>query len=106
MNFRYMRVMVMFDLPVVKSEEKREYRKFKKFLEKQGYIMVQESVYSKLALNGSIVKVLENALIKHKPKYGLVMYFTLTENQYSSMKFLVGNIESEIIDSEERYIEL
>lgn len=106
MNFRYMRIMVMFDLPVIKSEEKREYRKFKRFLEKQGYIMIQESVYSKLALNGSIVKVLENALIKHKPKYGFVLYFTLTENQYSSMKFLVGDLTTDIVDSEDRYLEL
>ena len=40
MNFRYMRLLVMFDLPVITSEDKREYRKFKKYLEKNGYLML------------------------------------------------------------------
>lgn len=106
MNFRYMRLLVMFDLPVLTSEDKREYRKFKKYLEKNGYLMLQESVYCKLALNNSVAVSYENTLIQNKPKKGLVFLLKLTENQFGNMKFIVGDKQSEIIDSEDRYLDL
>lgn len=106
MNFRYMRLLVMFDLPVLTSEDKREYRKFKKYLEKNGYLMLQESVYCKLALNNSVAISYENTLIQNKPKKGLVFLLKLTENQFGNMKFIVGDKQSEIIDNEDRYLDL
>ena len=51
MSYRYMRVMVFFDLPTESLDDKREYRKFRKYLIKKGFMMLQESVYCKLALN-------------------------------------------------------
>ena len=47
-----MRVMVLFDLPTITEKNRAEYRKFHKFLIQEGFIMMQESVYTKLALNG------------------------------------------------------
>ena len=44
-----MRVMVFFDLPTESLDDKREYRKFRKYLIKKGFMMLQESVYCKLA---------------------------------------------------------
>ena len=54
MSYRFMRIIVMFDLPVVTSVERQEYTKFRKFLLKSGFIMMQESVYTKIALNTSV----------------------------------------------------
>ena len=54
MSYRFMRILVFFDLPSVTSEEKREYLKFRKMLVKSGFLMMQESVYSKLALNTTV----------------------------------------------------
>ena len=51
MSYRYMRVIVFFDLPSVTVAERKEYLRFRKFLLSDGYIMMQESVYCKLALN-------------------------------------------------------
>ena len=34
----------MFDLPVGTSEQRREYAKFRKFLIKNGFLMMQESI--------------------------------------------------------------
>ena len=45
-----MRVLVMFDLPTETSIQRRNYRKFRKSLIKNGFIMMQESVYIKLAM--------------------------------------------------------
>ncbi|NLB62432.1 MAG: CRISPR-associated endonuclease Cas2, partial [Clostridiales bacterium] len=46
-----MRVLVFFDLPTITLEIQREYRRFRKYLVKNGFLMLQESVYCKLALN-------------------------------------------------------
>ena len=54
MNYRYMRVIVFFDLPTETAEDKKEYRNFRKFLIKKGFLMLQESVYCKLALNMTV----------------------------------------------------
>ena len=56
-----MRILVMFDLPMETSEERRNYRKFRKNLIKNGFIMMQESVYVKLVMNqGSADLVVKN----------------------------------------------
>ena len=51
MNLRVMRVIVFFDLPITTIQGIRAYTKFRRFLLKDGFIMMQESVYSKLAQN-------------------------------------------------------
>lgn len=56
MSFRFMRVFVFFDLPVLTTADRREYSRFRKYLIKTGFIMQQESVYSKLTLNGNAAK--------------------------------------------------
>ena len=53
MSYRYMRIMVFFDLPTLTAGNRREYAKFRKYLIKNGFIMLQESVYCKLALNAT-----------------------------------------------------
>lgn len=40
MRYRIMRLMIMFDLPVETSEERKEYRKFRKNLINEGFIMI------------------------------------------------------------------
>ena len=56
-----MRVIVFFDLPVQTSAQRREYTQFRKQLVKDGFIMMQESVYCKLALNMSVAgAIMEN----------------------------------------------
>lgn len=39
-----MRVIVFFDLPVTSVTERREYARFRKYLIKSGFLMMQESV--------------------------------------------------------------
>lgn len=48
---RYMRLIVFFDLPVKTAKQRKDYRQFRKFLLKDGYLQLQESVYAKLVVN-------------------------------------------------------
>jgi len=74
MSYRYMRIIVFFDLPLTTYLDQKEYNKFHKFLIKAGYIMMQESVYTKLALNMSIVKSEKLKLEKNKQKKDLFKF--------------------------------
>ena len=104
MSYRYMRVLVFFDLPVLTSEDRRNYVKFRKHLIKNGFIMMQESVYSKLALNPTIANAVVENVKKNKPPAGLVQMMTITEKQYAKMEIIVGNAQSRVLESDERLV--
>ncbi|AVM70421.1 CRISPR-associated endonuclease Cas2 [Lachnospiraceae bacterium oral taxon 500] len=87
-----MRVIVFFDLPVLTESNRREYRTFRKFLIKSGFMMVQESVYCKLAQNSSVADIVVDNIKKNKPPEGLVQVLRVTEKQYNKMDFIVGEI--------------
>lgn len=99
-----MRVLVFFDLPVLTAEQRREYTKFRKHLIKNGFIMLQESVYCKLALNGTAVKSIVDSIHKHSPKEGLVQLLTVTEKQYGKIDYIVGENTSDILNTDERLV--
>lgn len=106
MSYRYMRILVFFDLPVLTSKEQRDYRQFRKFLVKSGFMMMQESVYCKLAQNSTAADIIIDNVRKNKPNEGLVQLLKVTEKQYSKMEFIVGNLRSEVLDSDERLVVL
>jgi len=99
-----MRVIVFFDLPTITSINRREYRRFRKFLIKGGFVMNQESVYSKLALNTSVARSIIDNVKKNAPDEGIVELLTITEKQFSKIQFIVGESQNEMLDSDERLI--
>lgn len=103
-SFRFMRIIVFFDLPIETNEDKRAYRHFRKALIKDGFIMMQESVYTKLMTTPSVENSVKNLIRKNKPEKGIVQTLTVTEKQFSKMEFVVGEYRSDIIDSEERLV--
>ena len=104
MSYRYMRLIVMFDLPTLTVEDMKSYRDFRKFLIKNGFMMMQETVYSKIALNQSMANLITNRVRENKPPKGLVQMFTITEKQFSRMEILVGDISEEFITDDRRSI--
>lgn len=106
MSYRYMRIMVFFDLPVETLENKKEYRRFRNFLIKKGFLMLQQSVYCKLALNQTVAAGIMNAVKNNKPNEGLVQMLIITEKQYSKMEYIVGKSQNIIIDSDDRVVVL
>lgn len=101
-----MRIIVMFDLPVETKNDKRNYRIFRRYLVKSGFIMMQESIYCKLVLNSTAGKTIQNGVKMHKPPKGLVQMMCITEKQFSSIEYIVGESHSNIINTTDRYIEL
>ena len=101
-----MRVLVMFDLPTETSEDRRNYRQFRKNLIKNGFIMMQESVYVKLVMNQGSADLVVKNIRRFCPREGLVQILQVTEKQFSKIEFLVGEVQTDYVDSDERFIEL
>lgn len=99
-----MRVVVLFDLPTETSLDRRQYRYFRKFLISEGFMMMQESVYSKICINMHAVRQVELNLEKNKPPHGLVQVLMMTERQFAGMKTLVGEPLDTMIQTDERLV--
>ena len=104
MSYRYMRVIVFFDLPVITNANSKDYREFHKYLIKSGFLMMQESVYCKLAQNAVMAEFIIENIRKNKPADGLVQVLKITEKQFGKMEFIVGTKKSEILDTDERVV--
>lgn len=106
MSYRFMRIIVMFDLPVETKVDRQNYRLFRRYLLQSGFIMMQESIYCKLVLNKTVGNTVQNGVRIHKPPKGLVQMMSITEKQFGNIEYIVGDAHTEIINSTERYIEL
>ena len=104
MSYRFMRVMVLFDLPMLSSEDRRVYSKFRRRLMKSGFMMLQESVYVKMALNTTQVNQIISEVKKIKPEKGVVQVLSITEKQFQNMEHITGTYQSEVLDSDERLV--
>lgn len=101
-----MRVIVFYDLPMVTTEDLKAYRSFRRILEYNGFQMLQESVYTKIALDGRIAREVVAKLRKEKPSKGIVQILLVTEKQFTAMECLVGQYHSDTINTNERFIVL
>ena len=106
MNNKFMRLLVFFDLPTETSKDVREYSKFHKFLIKNGFIMMQKSVYSKLVINNVTSAAVKTAISKNVPPVGIVEMLEITENQFSRIEYLVGEKQTLIEESVDKVIEV
>lgn len=104
MSYRFMRILVMFDLPMITAAERKEYTKFRKYLIKSGFLMLQESVYCKMSPNSTLADATIENVKKNKPEKGLVQVLRITEKQYAKMEFIVGEGKSEVLSSDERLV--
>lgn len=104
MSFRFMRVLLFFDLPSVTPTDRKKYLAFRKHLLTNGFMMLQESVYCKLALNQTGADGIINSLQKNKPPNGNVQILVITEKQFEKITILVGDNDNKVINSTERLV--
>lgn len=99
-----MRVMVFFDLPVLTAKNRRDYTHFRKYLLKNGFMMEQESVYSKLVPNSTAAdSVIENVR-KNRTEDGVIEILKVTEKQYNSIQYITGERNNSVLDTDERIV--
>lgn len=92
---RYMRMIVFFDLPTLTKTDRRNASRLRNFLIKDGYIMLQLSVYSRICKGKDDVEKHAKRLKSLISMEGSVRLLVVTEKQYASMEILVGTKKKE-----------
>lgn len=99
-----MRILVIFDMPVKTLEDRRTYRRLHKELLYMGFMMEQESFYSKLSLNAGETQVLVRSLENLGLDRGVVQVLSVTERQYNNMIYMAGAAKNDVINSTDRLV--
>lgn len=100
--WRAMWLMVSYDLPVGSAKERREETRFRKFLEREGYLRIHFSVYARFcgsaqALNGS-----KDRVRRCIPDRGHVMMIEFTDGQWGRIQHVhKGNYRTPDPDTEQ-----
>ena len=87
-----MRMLVFFDLPVTTKVERRQATQFRNFLLKDGYHMVQFSVYARVCNGTDAVEKHKIRLSRNLPENGSIRLLVITEKQYQSIHILLGKL--------------
>ena len=99
-----MRVMILFDLPMDTSEDRANYARFRKNLIKDGYIMMQQSVYCKLVMSPLAGELAKVRVKKMMPSKGIIQAMIITEKQYADIEYLLGEAQTTKIDGTEKLV--
>jgi len=95
-DIKSMWLLVMFDLPTVTKEEKREYARFRKYLLREGFIQLQFSVYSKFCSSRENTVKYYRYIESAVPPNGHVRLLMVTDKQFGEMVSLYGKTVQEI----------
>lgn len=88
-----MRLILFFDLPTKTKHDKKVYTIFRRYLLKDGFIMMQFSVYSRVCRGSDSVESHTRYLKSILPAKGNVRMLQVTEKQYIRMEILLGNVK-------------
>lgn len=102
--FRLMWMMVMFDLPVATSQERKEAVQFRKFLLGQGFEMYQFSVYFRFCGDRSNIEPYTSKIRKNVPSNGKVSLLFFTDKQFSDIIHIYNRHIKKTTEKPESYV--
>lgn len=82
----------------------KEYRQFRKRLINEGFLMIQYSVYERVCVSRKTATFLENRIKSFLPSSEVVQSLMVTEKQYNSIHFLVGDPVGDIRNTSDRTV--
>jgi len=80
-------IFVFFDLPTETKKDRKEYAKFRKSLQKDGFTMMQYSIYVRHCSSRENADVHINRVKSFLAPKGEIILFTLTDKQFGMMEF-------------------
>ncbi|NCE73154.1 CRISPR-associated endonuclease Cas2 [Odoribacter sp. Z80] len=83
--YRIMWLFVFFDLPVTTKSERHTATHFRKFLEKDGFTMMQFSVYIRHCASKESAEVHTSRIRNNIPDKGQVSILSVTDKQYGEI---------------------
>ena len=88
--YRFMWLLVMFDLPVVTRAERSAATKFRQWLLDEGYEMSQFSIYLRFCVGKEQVERRIRDIAKARPGKGQVHVLAVTDRQFEQMVVFRG----------------
>ncbi len=93
-QYRIMWVFVFFDLPTETKKDIKNYTRFRKNLQKDGFTMMQFSIYIRHCNSRENAGVHMRRVKSFLPPKGEVIIFTITDKQFGMMEFFRGESEA------------
>ncbi len=97
-------LLVMFDLPVLTKEDRRNYREFHDHLEDDGFSRMQFSVYARPCATEEKTAVHFNRIVDELPPDGEVRILKFTDKQWARM-FLFRRSRRESVEAQPEQFE-
>lgn len=94
--YHIMWLLVMFDLPTVTKKDKKNAARFRKDLEKDGFVMHQFSVYMRFCASLETANVHIRRVRGFVPSLGKVSILMVTDKQYSKIINIWGEEEEKM----------
>lgn len=94
-DFKFMWLFVFFDLPTKTKKERKKYTQFRSFLLKNGFMMMQFSVYARICKGDDSVDTHKKRVRDKIPNRGHIRMISITDLQYEKMEILVGKKSEE-----------
>lgn len=91
---RFLRLFVMFDLPVVDRVERKRASQFRKLLIRNGFFMIQFSIYCRLCRGQDNTEKYKKKIKSNLPFNGNIRMLQITEKQFERMEILLGEIRN------------
>ncbi|HHK5984314.1 CRISPR-associated endonuclease Cas2 [Neisseria sp. P0004.S004] len=88
---KFIRIIVFFNL----LAKRKATNQFRQFLLKDGYQMLQLSVYSRIIKGQDSLQKHYNRLCANLPQEGSIRCLEVTEKQYATMKLLLGELKTQ-----------
>lgn len=90
-----MRIIVFFDLPVTTVAKRKAANQFRLFLQKDGYQMLQLSVYTRIVRGRDALQKHHTRLRANLPEEGSIRCLEVTEKQFTGMHLLLGQLKNQ-----------
>jgi CRISPR-associated protein Cas2 len=97
-GYKAMWLFAMFDLPVDKPELRREYTQFRAALLRQGFSMLQYSVYAHYVASEDTEEALRRKVHAALPSHGQIRLISVTDRQFEKMEVYVGKKRKPVDD--------
>lgn len=85
--YRIMWLFVYFDLPTQTKKDRKNYTQFRKTLIKDGFAMMQYSIYARHCASTENAEVHKKRVKAAIPNKGEVILFMITDKQFGKMEF-------------------
>ncbi|MCG3185367.1 MAG: CRISPR-associated endoribonuclease Cas2 [Planctomycetes bacterium] len=98
-------VFALFDLPVMTKKDRRNYTRFRKVLLREGFMMLQFSVYARYCRSEETAAWFRARVQGELPPKGQVRLLSVTDRQFGKMEVFFGK-ETEPVEEPPHQYEL